>query len=132
VVELIWDSGTTGTATAPAGASITIGDAADFSPEDLVAAAAAGCLMRTFLELAGDAHVPILSYGSASHVERSDPRQAFPVLIRCFVVASAAVSESEIRRLLRDAVSASPVCRMLGSRVICQPDVRSLHDVCPS
>lgn len=132
MVELIWDSGTTGTATARAGASITVGDTADFSPEDLVAAAVAGCLMRTFLERAGDAHVPILSFAATSRVERSDQRDSFPVLVRCFVVASADSSESEIHRLLQEALRGSPVCRMLGGRVVCQPDVRCLCDACPS
>jgi uncharacterized OsmC-like protein len=130
VVELLWDAGRTGTATAKTGTSITIGQGADFSPEDLVAAAAAGCLMRTFLKLAGQAGVPVLSYGSASAVDASGA--APQLLVRCYVVTTGDTSEQTIRQLLRESVSASPVCRMLGGRVQCQPDVRCLRGACAS
>jgi uncharacterized OsmC-like protein len=126
VVELIWDAGRTATATAPTGPSITIGDGGgDVSPEDLVAAAAAGCLMRTFLDLADETGVPVLSYGSASEVDASgDPPR---VVVRSYVVTTDGVQEQTIRRLLRESISASPVCRMLDGRLLCQLDVRCLR-----
>lgn len=125
MVELLWDAGGTGTAIAKTGTAITIGQGADFSPEDLVAAAAAGCLMRTFLKLAGQAGVPVLSYGSASAVDASGGLSH--VLVRCYVVTTGDTSDQTIRRLVRESVSASPVCRMLGGRVQCQLDVRCLR-----
>jgi uncharacterized OsmC-like protein len=131
VIELIWDAASTGTAMTSAGASITIGDAADFSPEDLVAAAAAGCLMRTFLKLADTAGVPVFSYAAASQVESSESASSSHVLVRCSVVSSGDVSEAQLRRLLREATDASPVCRMLAGRVVCQADVRCLSGACP-
>lgn len=130
MIELIWDAASVGTATTTAGASITIGDAADFAPEDLVAVAAAASLMRTFLKLADAAGVPVFSYAAASHVESSGSASSH-VLVRCSVVSSGDVSEAELRRLLQEATDASPVCRMLAGRVVCQADVRCLCGACP-
>jgi uncharacterized OsmC-like protein len=125
VVELIWDARRTATANAPGGTTITVGSGGGLSPEDLLAAAAAGCLMRTFLDLADETGVPVLSYGSASEVDASgDPSR---VLVRSYVVTTDDVPEQTIRRLLRESVNASPLCRMLGGRLQCQPDVRCLR-----
>ena len=131
MIELIWDAASVGTATTLVGASITIGEAADFSPEDLVAAAAAGCVMRTFLRLADDARIPILGYTAVSRIESPEPEAASKVRVRCSVVTSEDVSEAEVRRLLREAVNASPISHMLGGRVVCQADVRCLCGACP-
>jgi uncharacterized OsmC-like protein len=130
VVELIWDAGRTATANAPVGTTITIGDGGGFSPDDLLAAAAAGCLMRTFLDLADQTGVPVLGYGSAADVDASaDPPR---VVVRCYVVTTDGVPERTIRRLLRESIGASPVCRMLGGRLLCQPDIRCLRGACAS
>ncbi|MGE5833539.1 MAG: OsmC family protein [Acidobacteriota bacterium] len=131
MIELIWDAASTGTATTSAGASITIGDAADFSPEDLVAVAAAGCLMRTFLKLADAAGVPVFGYAAVSQVESSGSASSSHVLVRCSVVSSGDISEAQLRRLLQEATDASPVCRMLAGRVVCHADVRCLCGECP-
>lgn len=130
MVELIWDAARTGTVNAPMGRSITVGDGADFSPEDLVAASVAGCLMRTFLDLADETGIPVLSFGSASEVDTSeDPSR---VIVRCYVVVTDSVPDQTIRRLLQESVGVSPVCRMLGGRIVCQPDIRCLRGACAS
>ncbi|HYN10928.1 MAG TPA: OsmC family protein [Vicinamibacterales bacterium] len=126
MIELIWDRGRSGTATPPGGASITVGDASDFSPDDLAATAAAGCLMRTFLRRAEEVRVPILSYASAAHVESPKGTGPAQVVIRCYVVAAEGSSAPEIQSLLRESVSQSPICRMLGDCVTCQADIRCL------
>lgn len=132
MIELIWDRGRSGTATAPSGASITVGDGSDFSPDDLLAASAAGCLMRTFLQESGEARVPILSYASASHVEALERSGPAHVVIRCYVVAAEGSSPSEIQGLLRKSVAESPICQMLGAGVTCQADIRCLRGACAS
>ena len=130
MVELIWDAARSGTLNAPMDRSVTIGDGADFSPEDLMAASVAGCLMRTFLDLADETGISVLSYGSAAEVDTSeDPSR---VIVRCYVVATDGVPDQIIRRLLRESVRASPVCRMLGGRIVCQPDIRCLRGACAS
>ena len=132
MIELIWDRGRSGTATAQSGASITVGDASDFSPDDLLAASAAGCLMRTFLQESSEARVPILSYASASHVEAPERSGPARVVIRCYVVAAEGSSPSEIQSLLRTSVTESPICRLLGDGVTCQADIRCLCGACAS
>ena len=128
MVELIWDKDRSGTATAPTGASITVGGRSDFSPDDLLAAAAAGGLMETFLDRAAGADVSILSYASASHV--TDPGQEPRVVIRCYVVTTEGASPVDVERLLRASLHDSPVCRMLRDAVTCQADIRCLCGAC--
>jgi uncharacterized OsmC-like protein len=131
MIELIWDRGRSGTVTAPSGASVTAGESSDFSPEDLAAAAVAGCLMRTFIQRAEDSAVPILSFAVASEVQPDDPRRA-RVDVRCYVVAAEGASHRRIEELLEESVSESPVCRMLGELVTCQMDIRCLCGACAS
>jgi organic hydroperoxide reductase OsmC/OhrA len=130
VIELIWDRGRSGTATAPTGASITVGEASDFSPDDLIAAAAAGCLMRTFLARASAAGVPVLSYASASHVETSGGVKTPQVMIRCYVVTTDSTSAPGVDELLLESLRESGVCQLLGDAVTCQADIRRLCGVC--
>jgi uncharacterized OsmC-like protein len=108
MVELVWDVSRVGTATAPSGASTTIGDDARFSPDDLLAMAAAGCHMRTFLRLAGDAEVPVFSYAATAHVE---PGNASPprVHVRSYVVTPGDVSKVQVADLLDRAAGVAGV-----------------------
>lgn len=130
MVELVWDVSRVGTATAPSGASATVGDGASFSPDDLLAMAAAGCHMRTFLQLAGDAGVPVLSYAAAAHVEAGP--DAPRVHVRAFVVAPGAATVARLRELMDRAARLSPVSRALGDRIRVQADIRVLADACPA
>lgn len=132
MIELVWDAKRLGTATAPSGASVTVGDCADFAPEDLLAMAAAGSVMRTFLELAERREVPILSYAATAHVEPASEGLRPRVAVRSFVVASEDVQRSDIMRLLEEATAASPVCRMLGDRVTHWLDIQCLCGACAS
>jgi uncharacterized OsmC-like protein len=125
MIELIWDSGRLATTTAPSGASATVGEGADFTPDDLIAIAAAGCLMQTFLRLAEEARLPLLSYAATARVAAG--ASALPrVVIRSFIVVAEPAVEGHVRDLLNQAYEASPVCRMLGDRVSCETDVRRL------
>jgi hypothetical protein len=130
MVELIWDKDRSGTATAPTGASITVGERSDFSPDDLLAAAAAGGLMETFLGRAAGADVSILSYASAAHVTPTGPGHESHVVIRCYVVTTEGGSPADVERLLRASLHESPVGRMLGDAVTCQADIRCLCGAC--
>jgi uncharacterized OsmC-like protein len=132
MVELIWDRGHSGTITAPSGASVTVGESSDFSPEDLAATAVGGCVMRTFLQRAEESHVPILSFATTADVEPCDRGGYARIVARCYVVAAEGASHRRIQELLRESVSESPICRMLGERVTCQADIRCLCGACAS
>lgn len=126
MVELVWDVSRVGTATAPSGVSATVGDDAAYSPDDLLAMAAAGCHMRTFLRLADDARMPVSSYAATAHVDAggaSAPR----VHVRAYVVLPGDVRESQAAALLEQAARISPVSRALGDRVRFQSEIRVLR-----
>ena len=125
MVELVWDLSRVGTATAPSGTSLTVGDNASVSPSDLLAMAVAGCHMRTFLDLAGQAGVPVLSYAATAHVE-ADATPAPRVDLRVFVVSSGAHDHARIAALVEQAARVSPVARALGDRVRMHADVHLL------
>lgn len=130
MIELIWDKERSAIATAPGGASITVGERSDFSPEDLIATAVAGCLMRAFLELAHARGASILSYASASHLDAPRSDRTPRVEVRCYVVAAEESSQVQIEQLLLEALRQSPLCRMLEGRIDCRADVRRLCGAC--
>jgi uncharacterized OsmC-like protein len=124
MIELVWDAGRFGTATTPSGSTAIIGEDADFSPDDLLAMSAAACLMRTFLRMAAEAGVPVLSFIVTGRVEPAPegPR----VALRSFVAEPAGTTDGRALQLLSDAVLGSPVCRMLGGHVIHTPVIQML------
>ena len=129
MVELIWDKERSAIVTVPTGASITVGDSSDFSPEDLLATAAAACLMRAFLGRAQAAGMPILSYASASYVEGRRSESA-RVILRCYVVIGEDGSPDDVRRLLKESLQESPVCSVLAGATECRADIRRLCGTC--
>jgi uncharacterized OsmC-like protein len=126
MVELVWDAERTGTARGASGVSIRVGDhPAGLSPDDLIAMAAAGCLMRAFLQAASDANVAILGYMATADLDAGD--QLPHVRLRSYVVGSAGVSEATLADLADRAVKQSPVTRLLGDRCTVEWDLRVLQ-----
>jgi hypothetical protein len=130
MIELVWDSGRLGTATAPSGASATVGDRADYDPDDLLGMAAASSVMRTFLELAEPRDLPILSYAATAYVESPANGRKPCVHVCSFVVASDTVKQSDVLRVLEIAVATSSICRMLGDRIAHSSEIRCLSGAC--
>jgi len=121
VVELVWDTEQSGTARGKTGASLTVGDQAPaFHPDDLLAIAAAGCVMRAYLKAADEAHVPILSYLATAHVEAPSDMTEPRIKVRSFVLGPSNVSEQTLARLAERACQTSAVARLLGER--CAPE----------
>jgi organic hydroperoxide reductase OsmC/OhrA len=126
MIELVWDAARLGTATAPSGASATVGEQGSFSPEDLIAMATAACLMRTFLRLADQAHIPILSYAATAHANISAPAGAPHVAVHAYVVAPSCDDERDLMELSAESARLSPVAQLLGDRITIASDVRVL------
>jgi uncharacterized OsmC-like protein len=122
VIELVWDEERRGTGSSASGVSLGVGDAAEWSPTDLLALAVAGCVMRTFLRVAGEEHVPILGYVSTALVEPSAGGPS--VLVLPCVVVPTAVSTRAVLGLMQQAVMRSPVAQTLAGRLIVRPEVR--------
>jgi organic hydroperoxide reductase OsmC/OhrA len=127
MIELIWDARTHGTAVAPSGTTVTVGDEGQLSPEDLLCMAAAGCLMRTFLERATEADVPVLGYVSTARAEPVD--DGMQVHVRSYVIAPAWVPADTVGGLCAEAERQSPVARALGARLVVEHEVRRIEPV---
>ena len=127
VIELVWDAACAGTATAPSGAVLTVGDNVAWSPENLLALAAASCLMRTFLRMASDERLRVLGYVAAARLE-PDTDSAWTVRVRSCVVVPTDVPTSRVLDLCSRATAASPVATMLGDRLRNVPEISRIDD----
>jgi organic hydroperoxide reductase OsmC/OhrA len=129
--ELIWDTGTDGTAIpreVPLRAvPLQIGPESGWLPAHLIALAAAGCFMSSLLRLAEEARVGVLGFVSNCRlrIPCHPSGRSTLVLEPCIVVAS----EDEVERmrsLCERAVRSSDICRMLEDRVHLEPDIQVL------
>jgi organic hydroperoxide reductase OsmC/OhrA len=127
VIELVWDAGRTGTATASPGAVLSVGEGTAWSPENLLALSAAACLMRTFLRLAADQHVPVLGYVAAASLEADSPGTS-AIRVRSCVVVPTAIATSQALELCHRATVASPVAALLGDRLRHAPEVSRIDE----
>jgi organic hydroperoxide reductase OsmC/OhrA len=125
MIELVWDGNDRGTAVAASGASIAVGAQDGVAPEDLAAAAAAGCLMRTFLALADREGLPVLSFVATARVDRGQPLPR--VHVHAYVATPAGGDPRSVHRGIAEAVAVSPVCRLLGRRLVADVDVQPLY-----
>jgi len=127
VIELVWDAGCAGTATAPSGAVLTVGEDVAWSPENLLALSAATCLMQTFLRMASDEHLRVLGYVAAANLEPGTD-SARTVRVRSCVVVPTDVPTSRVLDLCSRATAASPVATMLGDRLRHVPEISRIDD----
>ena len=133
MIELVWDARRQGTGRNTSGASLAVGDEAHFSPDDLVSLAAASCLMKSFLTLAAENKLPLLSYLSTSEVVHDDDaRVPSRVRVRAYVVAANDTDRAGLEALVARAKAQSPVSRLLGDRVEVTFDVRVLSGAPPA
>lgn len=125
MIELVWDTAGRGTATAPSGASGTVGEGADYSPGDLVAMAVAGCFMRTLLRLIEDAGLALLSFAATAEFTPATATDPPRVHLRAFLVSPPPTAEA-LERLVAQARLESEVCNLLGEHVRVEHDIRVL------
>jgi organic hydroperoxide reductase OsmC/OhrA len=125
MIELVWDAAGRGTATAPSGASGTVGEEADYSPSDLVAMAVASCYMRTLLKLVEDAGLTLLSFAATAEFMPADATGPPRVRMRAFLVSPPSAAQA-LERLVGQARLESDVCRLLGDAVLVEHDIRIL------
>jgi organic hydroperoxide reductase OsmC/OhrA len=122
VIELVWDASLAGTATAASGATLSVGERTDWEPDELLAAAAAACLMRTFLRAAEKEPVDILGYVTAGHIVQPGCQ----VRLRVCIVTEDARAARMAYALCLGALEASPVAQFLGDRLEVDVSARSL------
>ena len=126
MIQLIWDDHRRGTATAPSCRSVTVGEGANFSPEDLLAMAGASCLMRTFLQLTEEAGIPILGFTATASLDSADVARPSRVHVQSYVVAPQEACGEDLDQLFTAAVRTSPIARLLENRLAVTSEIRIL------
>lgn len=125
--ELVWDVAARATASAEGAEPLRIAGLHGWSPEGLLAAAAAASVMTRFLALAASAHLEVLGYVSNEH---ASPGGCGPQidLAPCIVVSSdddaararalfaAALDEADISRALRQPLRADLRVSVVAAR----------------
>jgi organic hydroperoxide reductase OsmC/OhrA len=130
MIELVWDAGRLGTATSPTGMTVTVGEKAHFSPDDLLALSAASCLMRTFLRLAEEDHTPILSYvATARAAPACESNAEAHVTVHAYLVAASGDDVRDLQDRFDRSVRVSPIAQLLGDRITVTSEMRVL---CPA
>ena len=130
MIELVWDADRAGTGTGPGGAALSVGEGTVWSPDDLLALAAAGCLMRTLLRLAAIRHLSVLGYVATAQIDSADASATPTIRVSPCIVVPSDVESREVLALCREATRASTVARLLGARLTVDPVVRALHATC--
>ena len=126
MIEFVWDEHRAGTATTPSGRWLCAGEEAEFSPDDLLATAAAACLMRTCASLAAEGGVDFLSFAATAQLAEDAPPSAARVCVRVQMVISEEVPEARMLALWSDALQESPVANVIGDRLDAQIEVTRL------
>jgi organic hydroperoxide reductase OsmC/OhrA len=124
--QVVWDTGGSGIAMTPDGETMRLGDTGEWTPDALLALAAASALMQTVLRMASDADIDILGYVSTVRVE-SAAETSLPCIQLCpCVVISNDEEEALVRELCRRAAEQSPIARLLGTRLLVEPLVQPI------
>ena len=130
MIELVWDQQQQGTATAGTGPTMVVGGPAHFSPDELLATAAAGCHMQTFLKVIEEAGVPILSYAATARVHPGGGAARAPrVQVHAYIVAPPGADAHDILALFEQATGRSPIAQVLGGQALFTANVRALHEI---
>ncbi|GEM_PF-4056492 len=127
MIELVWDERRVGTATTPGGHSLTVGEQAAFSPDELLAIAAASCLMRTCIRLADTSGIELLSFTATAEATGDCTAGHAPqVTLRVHLVVSDRVPVSHVSAFWTRAVRQSPIATLLGTRLAIHHDITRL------
>ena len=125
MIELVWDRGQSGTCSSSRGAMLTIDETETWSPTDLLGAAAASCLMRSFLRVAAAEGLMILGYVASARI--SETRDGvFSIEIQPCVVVEQHEDIARVQELCNQAKDLSPVAKVLGHRLSVRPFVRTV------
>jgi organic hydroperoxide reductase OsmC/OhrA len=119
--ELVWDGARLASESSGCGDPIHIGETDGRRPEQLLALAADGSLMLTFLQLADRNRLEVLGYMSNARVSRDQASELELVLAPCILIGNQAAL-SVASRLLDRALGESAVCRALRGVLRVKPE----------
>ena len=113
-IQLVWDRECAGTAQAESGCSLSVGPGGEWTPEQLLVAAAESSLMTIFLRLADEQGLGVLGYvSSAGAAFDPDTPVRMSIVVRPCIVIGRQEEREPVERLLARAVEVSPVARAL-------------------
>jgi uncharacterized OsmC-like protein len=127
MIELVWDQQGAGTATAASGHCVAVGEGAEFSPDELLAASAAACLMRTSVRLATASGVDLLGFTATAQLNTDATLPAPRIDVRARMVTSDEVPEARMLGLWNRVLRESPVARLLGAGLCAEIEVLRLY-----
>jgi len=119
-VDLVWDSGSSGTGFIRECAPVTVGGDPGWTPTDLLSLAAEADLLVCFLKIAAEGE--ILGYVSAAGSKTGETGATRIVIRPCIVIESKSRSD-EVLEMIRRAFEESPVCRALRGSLDLDPSV---------
>jgi len=128
MVELVWNAERSATVLTSSGAVTELGSPGAPTPEDLLCMAAAGCLMRSFFELAENVTLSILSYASTTRVQSASADARPRVMVNVYLGVATGIDASVAERLCSACADASIVARLLGDRLTVACDIRVVAD----
>ena len=122
-IQIVWDAGSECTAQAAAGQFLHVCPEGDWSPEQLLLAAAESSLLVAFTRLAKERGLEVLGYVSSAGITRSPRRGHVRIVVRPCVAIAQAADESLVHELLGRARETAPVARALGHSLRVAPEV---------
>ena len=131
-IQIVWDSGDECTAQTPAGRHLRVGPSGEWSPEQLLLAAAESSLMAAFVEIAGKRGLEVLGYVSSAGLTRRGDRGRVRLVVRPCIAIAAETDRDRVHALLREARERSHVARALGRSLHVAPEVVMIPQPAPS
>jgi len=113
-IQLVWDRGGAGTVQGESECSLSVGPSGEWTPEQLLVAAAEASLMTVFLGLADRAGLDVLGYVSSAGAA-FDPQAPtrLSLVVRPCIVIGREEDRELVEGLLGEAAEVSPVARAL-------------------
>ena len=123
-IQMVWDTESRCTVQTPAGCDLHVGPEGDWSPEQLLLAAAESGLMTAFVELARERGVEVLGYVSSAGIQTPrHPGSPVRLVVRPCVAIARESDRLLVHELLAKAHATSPVARALGRSLKLAPEV---------
>jgi hypothetical protein len=119
--ELIWEGDLTGTAEAPTGEAILVGDEDAWTPERMLSTAVQTSLMFEFVRSAETMGLEVLGYLSHAVTSSSVPGESARIVISPCVVLGSEGDKLRARRALEEAWERSWICRLLAPALELDP-----------
>lgn len=122
-IQIVWDTGCGCTAQSPSGQHLHVSPEGEWSPEQLLVAAAESSLLTAFVALAQERGLEVLGYVSSAGITSAPGAGHVRIVVRPCVAIAREADEPLVHELLRRARATAPVARALGHSLQIAPEV---------